>query len=189
MAIADAQSVLASVAQRDIRPCRIALTLSVSHNVRSEAVEAAERLGGLLVGDGFEIDQPTVPGMLPALALSPGCAPLSRSLQLTTDGVAMRMLPVLGTPFANPLHPLVGISALTGAPAYLSVWPRSLKSPTDGTQGGSIMWRRVGPLHCEPWVCSVAIDTAVAADVSAVCARAACSAHPELLGIANSDQS
>lgn len=124
VAIADAQSVLASIAQREIRPCRIALTVSVSHHMRDAALEAAERLGGLLVGNGFEVDSPTVPGMLPALALSPGCAPLSRSLQLTTDGVASRMLPVLGTPFANPAHPLVGLSALTGAPAYLSVWTR-----------------------------------------------------------------
>lgn len=124
VAIADAQSVLASIAQREIRPCRIALTVSVSHNLRSEAMEAAERLGGLLLGDGFEISMPTTPGMLPGIALSPGCAPLARSLQLTTDGVATRMLPILGTPFANPAHPLVGISALTGAPSYLSVWSR-----------------------------------------------------------------
>ena len=124
VAIADAQSVLASIAQREIRPCRISLTVSVSHNMRSEAMEAAERLAGLLLGDGFEISMPTTPGMLPALALSPGCAPLARSLQLTTDGVATRMLPVLGTPFANPQHPLIGISALTGAPSYLSVWSR-----------------------------------------------------------------
>ena len=124
VAIADAQSVLASIAQREIRPCRVALTMSVSHQEREHALEAAERLEGILIGDGFEVVTPSAPGFLPAQALCPGSVPLLRSLQMTTDSVAMRMLPALGTPFSDMGQPLVGINALNGAPAYLSVWTR-----------------------------------------------------------------
>lgn len=124
IAIADAQSVLASMAQREIRACRVAVTVSVSHQQRGEAIEAAERLQGLLLGDGFQLARPTRPGLLPALALCPGSLPMARSLQLTTDSVVLRMLPALGTPFSNHVHPLIGLNAITGAPAYLSVWSR-----------------------------------------------------------------
>ena len=67
---------------------------------------------------------PTSPGLLPSLAVTPGFAPLGRSLQLTSDAVAASLLPALGTPFADQRHPLVGINQLTGAPAYLSIWSR-----------------------------------------------------------------
>jgi type IV secretory pathway VirB4 component len=83
-----------------------------------------KRLDGLLRGQGFETVHPTSPGLLPSLAVSPGGAPLGRSLQLTSDSVAACLVPALGTPFSDQRQPLVGINQLTGAPAYLSVWSR-----------------------------------------------------------------
>ncbi len=90
----------------------------------ARAAEAAERLDGLLRGQGFDMTQVTSPGFLPALAIAPGGAPLGRSLQLTSDAVASCLVPALGTPFADQRQPLVGINQLTGAPAYLSIWSR-----------------------------------------------------------------
>ncbi|MGD0193294.1 MAG: DUF87 domain-containing protein [Candidatus Dormibacteria bacterium] len=124
IALADTTAALAAIAQRQLIPCRIALSFAVRHAVLSKAAEAAERLDGLLRGQGFETVHPTSPGLLPSLAVSPGGAPLGRSLQLTSDSVAACLVPALGTPFSDQRQPLVGINQLTGAPAYLSVWSR-----------------------------------------------------------------
>ena len=124
IALADTTAALAAIAQRQLIPCRIALSFAVRDAVLSKAAEAAERLDGLLRGQGFETVHPTSPGLLPSLAVSPGGAPLGRSLQLTSDSVAACLVPALGTPFADQRQPLVGINQLTGAPAYLSIWSR-----------------------------------------------------------------
>ncbi|MDQ6856699.1 MAG: DUF87 domain-containing protein [Candidatus Dormibacteraeota bacterium] len=122
VALQDTTDVVAALAQRDIAPCRIALTISVAHSERQQALEAAERLGAVLAAHGFRTTAVTGPGFLPALALSPGCPPLARSLVLTSDSVAARMLPCLGTPFADIGAPLVGVNVLNGTPAHFSVW-------------------------------------------------------------------
>jgi hypothetical protein len=122
VALQDTTEVVASLAQRDIVPCRVALTVSVAHPDRGSALDAAERLGSVLAAQGFRVTEVGGPGFLPALALAPGCAPLARSLVLTSDSVAARMLPCMGTPFADVAAPLVGVNALNGTPAYLSVW-------------------------------------------------------------------
>ncbi len=122
VALQDTTAVVASLAQRDLIPCRVALTVAVAHAVRDSALEAAERLGPILAAQGFRTTEVSGPGFLPALALAPGCAPLARSLVLTSDSVAARMLPCLGTPFADIAAPLVGVNALNGTPAHLSVW-------------------------------------------------------------------
>jgi Helicase HerA, central domain len=122
VALQDTTAVVASLAQRDIVPCRVALTLSVAHTVRESALEAAERLGAVLAAQGFRTTEVGGPGFLPALALAPGCSPLARSLVLTSDSVAQRMLPCMGTPFADVAAPLIGVNVLSGTPAYLSVW-------------------------------------------------------------------
>ena len=124
VALADTTAALAAMAQRQLIPCRIALSFAVRDSDLSRAAETAERLDGLLRGQGFEMVHPTSPGLLPSLAVTPGGAPLGRSLQLTSDAVAACVLPALGTPFADQRHPLVGINQLTGAPAYLSIWSR-----------------------------------------------------------------
>jgi hypothetical protein len=124
VALADTTAALAAIAQRQLIPCRIALSFAVRDSVLSRAAETAERLDGLLRGQGFDMVHPTSPGLLPSLAASPGGAPLGRSLQLTSDTVAACLLPALGTPFADQRQPLVGINQLTGAPAYLSIWSR-----------------------------------------------------------------
>ena len=124
VALADTTAALAAIAQRQLIPCRIALSFSVRDAVLSKAAETAERLDGLLRGQGFDIVHPTSPGLLPSLAVAPGGAPLGRSLQMTSDAVAACLVPALGTPFADQRHPLVGINQLTGAPAYLSIWSR-----------------------------------------------------------------
>ena len=76
----------------------------------------------MLAAHGFRTTEVEGPGFLPALALSPGCPPLLRSLVLTSDSVAARMLPCLGTPFADIGAPLVGVNVLNGTPAHFSVW-------------------------------------------------------------------
>ncbi len=122
VALQDTTDVVAALAQREITPYRVALTISVGHSARHEALEAAERLGAVLAAHGFRTTEVDGPGFLPALALSPGCPPLLRSLVLTSDSVAARMLPCLGTPFDDVGAPLVGINVLNGTPAHLSVW-------------------------------------------------------------------
>ena len=124
IALADTTAALAAIAQRQLIPCRIALSFAVRGSDLSKAAEMAERLDTLLRGQGFDIVHATSPGLLPCLAVTPGGAPLGRSLQLTSDAVAACLMPALGTPFANQRHPLVGINQLTGAPAYLSIWSR-----------------------------------------------------------------
>jgi hypothetical protein len=122
VALQDTTEVVAALAQREITPSRIALTISVGHTARHEAVEAAERLGAVLAAHGFRTTEVDGPCFLPALALSPGCPPLLRSLVLTSDSVAARMLPCLGTPFDDIGTPLVGVNVLNGTPAHFSVW-------------------------------------------------------------------
>ena len=124
VALADTTATLAAIAQRQLVPCRVALSFGIRDSVLAKAAEAAERLDGLLRGQGFDITQVTSPAFLPAVAVAPGGAPLGRSLQLTSDAVAACLVPALGTPFADQRQPLVGINQLTGAPAYLSIWSR-----------------------------------------------------------------
>lgn len=124
VAAADTTETLAAIARRDLQPCRVALTFGLMGDDRRGALENAERVRGLLAGHGFETIVATTPGLLPAVAASPGAAPLRRSLLLTSDGVAACLVPVLGTPFLDMREPLVGVSELTGAPVYASVWTR-----------------------------------------------------------------
>jgi hypothetical protein len=124
VALADTTAMLAAIAQRELQPCRIALHIAVGRHSHDEALEDAGRLASLLSAQGFGITPVTSPGFLPGLAVAPGGAPLNRSLQLTSDDVAACLLPTLGTPFADSGDPLVGISELTGAPVYLSLWSR-----------------------------------------------------------------
>jgi hypothetical protein len=124
VALADTTAALAAIAQRQLQPCRIALSFAVHDSVLAKAAGAAERLEGLLHGQGFDVTQVTSPGFLAAMSVAPGGAPLGRSLQLTSDTVAACLVPCLGTPFADQHQPLVGINQLTGSPAYLSIWSR-----------------------------------------------------------------
>lgn len=125
VAAADTAETLAALARRDLQPCRIALTLTLVGDERAHVIESAQRVLGMLNGQGFEASVATLPGLLPALAVSPGLSPLRRSLQLTSDGVAACLVPALGTPFLEMGEPLVGISELTGAPVHASVWTRA----------------------------------------------------------------
>jgi hypothetical protein len=124
VAAADTAETLSAIARRDVQPCRIALTLTIAGDDEPAVWDSVERVGGFLRGQGFHVVVPTAPGLLPALAASPGAQPLRRSLQLTSDGVASCLLPALGTPFLDMREPLVGVSELTGAPVYVSVWTR-----------------------------------------------------------------
>lgn len=124
VAAADTSETLAAIARRDLQPCRIALTLAVAAGDRVTTLQSAERISGALMGQGFETTVATTPGLLPSIAASPGAAPLRRSLFLTSDGVAACLLPALGTPFLDVREPLIGVSELTGAPVYASVWAR-----------------------------------------------------------------
>jgi len=126
VAAADTAETLSAIARREVQPCRVALTLTLTGADETAIADSAERVAGFLRGEGFQMVVATAPGLLPALAASPGAAPLRRSLQLTSDGVAACLLPALGTPFVDMREPLVGVSELTGAPVYLSVWKRPI---------------------------------------------------------------
>ena len=124
VAAADTAETLSAIARRDLQACRVALTLTLTGAAEAAVWDSAERVGGFLRGQGFHIVTATAPGLLPALAGSPGAPPLRRSLQLTSDGAASCLLPALGTPFLDMREPLIGVSELTGAPVYVSVWTR-----------------------------------------------------------------
>ena len=65
VALQDTTEVVAALAQRDIAPCRVALTMSVAHRARDQALEAAERLGAVLAAHGFRTTEVGGPGLSP----------------------------------------------------------------------------------------------------------------------------
>jgi Helicase HerA, central domain len=161
VALQETTDVVAALAQRDIVPCRVALTVCVADRERDRALEAAERLGAILATHGFRMTEVSGPGLLPALALSPGCPPLARSLVLTSDSVAARMLPCLGTPFADVAAPLLGINALTGTPAYFSIWSQpnhNLVIVGSSGAGKSVAAKTLLIRHVMEGVAAVVID-------------------------------
>jgi hypothetical protein len=161
VALRDTTEAVAALAQRDLAPCRIALTMSVAHTARVEAWQAAERLSAVLAAHGFHATEVSGPGFLPALALSPGGAPLMRSLLLTSDSVAARLLPCLGTPFADIGAPLVGINALNGTPAHFSVWTQpnhNLVVVGSSGAGKSVAAKTLLVRHVMEGVAAVVID-------------------------------
>jgi hypothetical protein len=161
VALQDTTDVVAALAQRDIVPCRVALTVCVAHTERDGARQAAERLGAVLAAHGFRTTEVSGPGFLPALALSPGCAPLRRSLLLTSESVAARMLPCLGTPFADIGAPLLGVNVLNGTPAYFSVWSQpnhNLVVVGSSGAGKSVAAKTLLVRHVMEGVAAVVID-------------------------------
>jgi hypothetical protein len=161
VALQETNGVVASLAQRDILPCRIALTVSTAHTERAGAEGAAERLGSVLAAQGFRVTRATGPGFLPALALAPGGAPLARSLVLTSDSVAARMLPCLGTPFGDVGAPLLGVNVLNGTPAYVSVWSQpnhNLVIVGSSGSGKSVAAKTLLVRHVMEGVAAVVID-------------------------------
>ena len=125
VALADADRLQADLAAGNATGVRLSLAIAVRARTGAACAESAKRVAALLGGRGFVVERVTVPGLLPALAVAPGMAPLRRGLQLTTDAVAARLLPALGTPFSDVRQPIVGTNLRTGATAYLSVWTRS----------------------------------------------------------------
>jgi type IV secretory pathway VirB4 component len=161
VALQDTTEAVAALAQRDIVPCRVALTVAVAHSTRESALHAAERLGAVLAAHGFRVTEVDGPGFLPALALSPGCPPLARSLVLTSDSVAARMLPCLGTPFADIGAPLLGVNVLNGTPAYFSVWSQpnhNLVVVGSSGAGKSVAAKTLLVRHVMEGVAAVVID-------------------------------
>ncbi len=161
VALADMQDVLANMAQRNIKPCRIALTFALTHPETQKLADATERFVGLMNGHGFDVELATLPGFLPALAVSPGCAPLGRSVLMTSDGVAAALVPALGTPFSDNRMPLVGVSAQTGAPVYFSVWTRANHNMVilgSSGAGKSVATKTLLTRHVMEGVSAVVID-------------------------------
>jgi hypothetical protein len=124
VALADISATLASMAQRELQACRVALTCVLRGVRAAELSDSRVRLETLLAGSGFASAHITTPGFAGVLAAAPGCAPLRRSLLLTSDRAAAALLPALGTPFADHREPLLALSCETGAPLHLSVWSR-----------------------------------------------------------------
>lgn len=161
VALQDTTDAVAALAQRDLVPYRVALTVSVAHSERDGADQAAERLGTVLAAHGFRTTEVSGPGFLPALALAPGCAPLARSLVLTSDSVAARMLPCLGTPFGDISAPLLGVNVLNGTPAYFSVWSQAnhnLVVVGSSGAGKSVAAKTMLVRHVMEGVAAVVID-------------------------------
>ena len=124
VAMVDTARALASIAERRLVPCRVAVNVATVAENRDELAASTTRLDGLLSSRGFRVVRVTAPGFRPALAAAPGHAPLRRSVLLTSTDVAACLLPCLGTPFADVRQPLLGSCLATGAPAYLSLWSR-----------------------------------------------------------------
>lgn len=122
VALRDTESLQSELAAGTAAGVRVALTVAVTAATRSASRDAAERLRSLLRDRGWTVEEVTLPGALPLVAVVPGGAPLKRSLLLTTDRVLVRMLPALGTPFSDPRDPLLGVNLVSGASAYLSVF-------------------------------------------------------------------
>lgn len=125
MALQETTEVLAGLAERTLTPLRIALSVAVEHAEAPVAEAAAERVAAGLSAAGLRVTTVTVPGLFPLYAVAPGCWPCGRSVILTTDTVAQRLIPCLGTPFSDAGEPLAGVNLLTGSPAHISVFRRA----------------------------------------------------------------
>lgn len=125
VALRDIEALQADLAAGRAIAARVALTIAVQGRTHGAMREAAAQVHAALTGAGFVVEHVTVPGVSVALASCPGCAPLRRSLLLTTDTTIARILPALGTPLADYRHPVLGINRRTGASAYLSLWSQN----------------------------------------------------------------
>ncbi len=121
MVAAEGQAVLELLAQ-GVKPINLAISCSVIGSTVEEAEDAEERFIAQMSAKGMGIVHARQPGLWPMLACTPGGAPLRRSLILTMDMVAERLIPSIGTCFNDPHDALVGLNLFTGAPAYWDVW-------------------------------------------------------------------
>ena len=124
VALRDLESLQADIAAGHVAVTRSALTVSIQADESRACEEAAAIFHAAMASAGFQLTRVTVPGLAPAVAASPGAAPLRRATLLTTDAVVSRLLPVLGTPFSDIRRPAIGRNARTNASAYLSVFTR-----------------------------------------------------------------
>lgn len=125
VALRDTEELQADLAAGRSSGVRVALTVAVEAPTSDGVHEAAEQVAVALNAAGFTVERVTAPGPLVALASCAGCAPLRRSLLLTTDTTVTRILPVLGTPLSDYRQPVLGLNLRTGASAYLSVWAQN----------------------------------------------------------------
>jgi Helicase HerA, central domain len=124
VSLQDTERLQADLAAGSVEGLRIAITFRVIGAHADEVDENTARLQAVLAGHGWQTQAVTLAPLLPASVAAPGTAPLRRSLLLTTDAVAARLLPALGTPFAQVGDPIVGVNLRTGSSAYLSVFTR-----------------------------------------------------------------
>ena len=124
VSLQDTEQLQADLAAGRADGLRIALTLRVISPSQDELTETMERLQSILSGHGWATETITVPALAPASVAAPGTPPLRRSILLTTDSVAGRILPALGTPFATVGDPIVGVNLRAGSSSYLSVFTR-----------------------------------------------------------------
>jgi hypothetical protein len=124
VSLQDTEQLQVELAAGRVEGLRVAITLRLTAATAAGLDEQAERLGAIVTGHGWHLERLRTPALLPATAGAPGTAPLRRGLLLTTDAVAARLLPALGTPFADVGDPLVGANLRAGSSAYLSVFTR-----------------------------------------------------------------
>jgi hypothetical protein len=124
VSLQDTEHLQAELAAGRTEGLRIALSIRILAATNDEASESVERLRSIFAGHGWGVELVTVPQLLPAFVGAPGVAPLRRGILLTTDAVAARILPALGTPFAAVGDPIVGTNLRAGSSAYLSVFSR-----------------------------------------------------------------
>ena len=121
IAIAEGEQMLASFAQGE-RAFVTSTTVDLFAPNIHEVEDAGARFCAYADAKGFVVVRPRQPGLLPALAAAPGCAPLKRSCLMTTKTVAECLVPVLGTAFNDMKQALIGVNEFTGAPAYWDCW-------------------------------------------------------------------
>ena len=102
----------------------VALGFDVRAHDDAELESTVGQLMDHLKGEGLRPVRCGNPGYLPHLSVSPGCAPLARSLMrpLVSNSIAACLVPALGTAFARPWQPYVGNNLWTGMPVYFNAF-------------------------------------------------------------------
>jgi hypothetical protein len=161
VALADVERLQADLAAGVTSVVRMALTVEVRARSLGSCRDTVERMEAVLVGHGFGVVRPTVPGPFPALAAAPGLSPLRRSLITTTEAVVARLLPALGTPMADVHAPPVGRNLRTGAAVYLDAFSlpnhNMLVAGTSGA-GKSVAVKTLLAGHCMRGASTVVVD-------------------------------
>jgi hypothetical protein len=116
---------------------RMALTGFACGATQQDSLEALEKVHAALSEERFRVERVTAPAVAVAQAAAPGGAPLRRNLLLVEESVAACLLPAVGTPFADPRQPMVGVNAMIGSTVYFDVFSQQNHNALIAGQSGA----------------------------------------------------